>query len=190
MTAAAVTPWTLLHIAPPSHLVCTKELEDLLELVEEEDLFGRAGPGPATEEAVQYSYCGLGVLLDVLDDAVGQLLVVEADALGFMQRDERPDEELEVFLLEGYGEPVDDGTQDLQELPDAVVALGLVDEAVEYVGDGLADERPVGHELSVDPVEDGLEVVPLAGVLGVEELHELEAELLVNVFLGDLGVDL
>jgi hypothetical protein len=46
-----------------------------------------------------------------------------------------------------------------------VMPLGLVDESVEDVGDGLADEGPVAHELAVDAVQDRLEVVPLTGVL-------------------------
>jgi len=39
-------------------------------------------------------------------------------------------------------------------------------------------------------VEDGLEVVALAGVLAVEELDELEAEGLIRELLGHLGVHL
>jgi hypothetical protein len=39
-------------------------------------------------------------------------------------------------------------------------------------------------------VQDGLEVVALAGVFRVEELDELEAKRLVRKLLGDLGVHL
>jgi len=57
-------------------------------------------------------------------------------------------EELQVLLLQGHGEPVDDAPQNLQQLPDPVVALRLVHEAVEHVGNRLADETAVAHELA------------------------------------------
>ena len=43
---------------------------------------------------------------------------------------------------------VNDGTKDFEQLGDAVVPLGFVDETVEDVVDRLADERTVGHELA------------------------------------------
>ena len=54
----------------------------------------------------------------------------------------------------------------------------LVDELVEDAVDGLADEGAVRHELAIDAVEDGLEVVALARVLGVEEIEQLGEEVL------------
>ena len=65
-----------------------------------------------------------------------------------MQRDEGALEELEVLLLERHREAVDDATQDLQELADAVVPLRLVHKAIEHVADGLPDEGAVRHELA------------------------------------------
>jgi len=65
-----------------------------------------------------------------------------------VQRNERALEELQVLLLQGHGEPVDDAPQNLQQLPDPVVALRLVHEAVEHVGYRLADEAAVAHELA------------------------------------------
>ena len=89
--------------------------------------------------------------------------------------------------------------------------LCLVDEAVEDVSDGLAHKGPQRHELAcrgiqgcskrtkdraappprtVDAVEDGLEVVPLAGVLRVENFDELGAERRVDEALRGLGLHL
>ena len=45
----------------------------------------------------------------------------------------------------------------------------------------LADVGPESEEFAVDPVERRLEEVPLARVLGVEEVQQVEDELLVDV---------
>ena len=81
-------------------------------------------------------------------------------------------EELAVLCLDGDAEAVDDGAEDLQEFADAVERDLLVDEAVELVRDGCADERTAGPVARVDAVEDGLEGVALAVVFGVEEVDE------------------
>mmetsp|Transcript_13315 Transcript_13315/g.39612 ORF Transcript_13315/g.39612 Transcript_13315/m.39612 type:complete len:303 (+) Transcript_13315:741-1649(+) len=183
----------VLQALPPvalRELLAAHELEDLLELGQDQHLLGAAAPRPEPDDALQDGDGRVRVLLHVLHDAVAELLVVEAHALGLVQRDERALQEHEVLLLQRDCEAVDDGPQDLQQLADPVVALRLVDEAVEHVGDGLADEGAVRHELAVDAVQDGLEVVALARVLRVEELDEVQAEGLVHVALGHLGVDL
>ena len=53
----------------------------------------------------------------------------------------------------------------------------------------FANECPESEELSVDAVEDRLEEVPLAGILAVEELQELEDEFLVDDFLPDARLE-
>lgn len=93
-----------------------------------------------------------------------------------------------MLLLERQREAVDDAAQNLQQLRDAVVVLGLKDEAVEHIVDGLAHEGPVHHELAVHAVQDGLQVVALARVLAVKELQQLQHKVLVDVLLGHLGV--
>lgn len=57
------------------------------------------------------------VLLHVLHDAIAKLLVIERHTLRLVQRNESLLQEEEVLLLQGDGEPVDDRTQDLQQLP-------------------------------------------------------------------------
>ena len=69
-------------------------------------MLSAAAPGPALEEAGENGGCGVGVFLDVLNDAVGELLMVETHAFGFVQGDEGADQELQVFLLEGNSKPV------------------------------------------------------------------------------------
>ena len=177
-------------LADLSQLVRPEQLQNLLQLVEEKDLLPAAAPGPVLEEALEDGRRGVGILLDILDDAVGKLLVIQTDALGLVKGDERPNEELQVLLLQRDRKAVDDGAQNFKQLADAVVTFGLIDKAVEHVRDGPADEGPVRHELAVDSVENGLEIVPLPGILAVEQLHELEAEALIDILFGRLGIDL
>ena len=94
-----------------------------------------------------------------------------------------------MLLLERQREAVDDAAEDLEELGDAVVALGLVDEAVKCVVDLLADVGAEAEELAVDAVQDGLEEVALARVLAVEEVEQLHEELLVDGLLGGVGLE-
>ena len=67
-------------------LVRSQQLQDLLQLIKEEDLLRTATPRPAPEEARQDTYCCVGIFLDVLNDAIAELLVVQRHALGLMQR--------------------------------------------------------------------------------------------------------
>ncbi len=45
----------------------------------------------------------------------------------------------------------------------------------------LSDEGTVRHELAVDAVEDGLEVIALPGVLGIKQFQKASNEVRVNV---------
>jgi hypothetical protein len=149
------------------------DVEDLLDLVQVHDLLGRVDLWPVAEEAEQDLLGESRVLLEELDDAVGQLGVVEGERLGLVERDEDAGEERLVLLLERECKAVDDGAEDLEQLGDAVVALRLVDKLEENVVDRPPDEGPEIEELAVYPVERRLEEVALARVLAVKELEQL-----------------
>ena len=121
---------------------------------------------------------------------VGELLLEGVDVLGLVERDERLDQERLVLLLQRQRKAVDDRAQDLEQLRDAVVVVALVDEAVEGVVDGAPDEGAVRHELAVHPVQDRLEVVPLARILRVEQLQHRDDRGLIDVSLRHLRVDI
>mmetsp|Transcript_34091 Transcript_34091/g.96634 ORF Transcript_34091/g.96634 Transcript_34091/m.96634 type:complete len:367 (+) Transcript_34091:973-2073(+) len=114
--------------------------------------------------------------------------MIHCHTLGLVQWHQRAVQKVLMLLLQRQGKPVNNGTQNLQQLSDAVVTLRLVDEAVEDVVHRLADKRAVHHELAVYTVEDGLQVVALAGVLRVKQLQQPNHKVLVNVLAGDLGV--
>ena len=119
-----------------------------------------------------------------------------------MERHEDLEEEYLVLLFEREGEPVDDRSQDLQQLRHPVVPFSLVHEPVEDVVDLkrkgrliaiqvhnllalpshlLANVGPEPEEFPVDPVESRLQEVPLARVLRVEQIEQVQDELLVDV---------
>lgn len=91
-----------------------------------------------------------------------------------MEGDQSSGQEGLVLLLQGEGEPVDDGPQDLEELGDPVVPLRLVDELEEDVVDGSTDERSEVEELPVDSVEGGFEEVSFSRIFTVEEFQQLK----------------
>jgi len=145
----------------------------------------RAGLGPELEQPLDDLLREGGVLLQELHDAVGQLRVVQRQAAHFMQGNQHLDQELLVLRLQGQGEPVDNGAEDLEQLAHAVEVLRLVDEAQEEVVDLLADEGAQPEEFAVDAVQDRLEEVPLPRVLAVKQLQQLKYELLVDDLLAD-----
>mmetsp|Transcript_26440 Transcript_26440/g.55551 ORF Transcript_26440/g.55551 Transcript_26440/m.55551 type:complete len:418 (-) Transcript_26440:520-1773(-) len=165
-------------------------LQDLLDLVQEEHLLGRVRARPEVEDGLEDRVGKLGVLFDELRHAVGELLVVHAHEAHLVERQQGLEEELLVLVLERQRKAVDDRAKDLEEFGDAVMPLRLVDEAVEDVVDGLSDKGAVRHELAVDAVEDGLEVVAFARVLRVEEVQQLHQKLRVDVLLDHLRVSL
>ena len=54
--------------------------------------------------------------------------------------------------------------------------MGVGVKPVEDVVDLSADVGPEAQELAVDPMQDGLEEVPLPGIFTVEQLQELQGE--------------
>ena len=75
-----------------------------------------------------------------------------------------------MFVLERQSKAVDDAAKDLKKLSNAIVVLCLKDKAIEHIVDRFPDKRSVNHEFAVDSVQDGLEVVPLTGILRVKQL--------------------
>lgn len=110
--------------------------------------------------------------------------------MSLVKRNENTLQEELVFLLERYGETVDDRAEDLEELGNAVELLDLVDEAQEDVVDLLANEGAQTEELAIDAVKNGLEEVAFARVLAVEELEDRGDEPLVDVLLAGVGLEL
>ena len=149
-------------------------VEDLLDLAEEHDLLLRARLGPVLEQAADHLLRQRRVLLQELDDAVGQLGVVQRQALDLVQRKQDLDQKLLVLHLERQGKAVDDAAEDLQQLAHSVKVLRLVDEAQENVVDLLADEGPQTQKLAVDPVQDSLQEITLPRVLTVKQFQQLQ----------------
>lgn len=93
-----------------------------------------------------------------------------------------------MFLLQRECKAIDDAAEDFKQLCNSVVALRLKDEPIENVVDGLADKGAVDHELAIDAVEDGFQIVPFPRVLAVKQFQQLQDKVLVNMLFGNLSV--
>jgi len=80
---------------------------------------------------------------------------------------------LSLSLLISFTKAVDDRAQDLEELVDAVVPLGLVDVVEKDLAHRSPDKRTQAQKLAVDPVQRRLEIVSFSGVLHVKQVQEL-----------------
>jgi hypothetical protein len=95
-----------------------------------------------------------------------------------------------VLLLEGKGKPVDYRTKNFKQLGNTVKSLSFIGKLEEDVVDGSSDKGSEVEKLSIDAMEGGLQEVSLAGVLRVEKLKKLENKAMVDVCLGDVGVEI
>jgi hypothetical protein len=151
------------------------DVQNLFDLVEEHDLLGRVDLGPIPQETHHDLFRQRSVFFQELDDTVGELRVVERQRFGLVQGDEDPGEESFVFLLERECEPVDDGTEYLEELSDSVVSLGFIDKLEKDIVDGSTDESSEVEEFPINPVEGRLEEIPFPRILAIEQLQQLQA---------------
>mmetsp|Transcript_10154 Transcript_10154/g.30487 ORF Transcript_10154/g.30487 Transcript_10154/m.30487 type:complete len:257 (-) Transcript_10154:1169-1939(-) len=165
-----------------------RDLQNLLQLTQEQHLFLAVDEGPEAQQCADDVVCQLRLLLHKLSHAVCQLLVVHCDALGLVQRHQCPRQKALVFFLERQSKAIDDGAQNLKELSDAIVSLRLEYEPVKHIVDRLPDEGPVHHELAIDAMKHGLQVVTFPGVLAVKELENFHHKHLIHVLFGGLGI--
>lgn len=115
--------------------------------------------------------------------------MVHAQTLDLVQWYQYPGQECLVLLLQRKGEAVDDGAENLEEFGNSIETLRLVGELEEDVVDGAADKGPQVEKLAIDAMEGRLEEIPLPGILRVEQLEQREDEAVVDVRLGDVGVE-
>jgi hypothetical protein len=110
-----------------------KQLQYLFELIHDKHLFGRGRPGPIPDEAVQDWDSCIRVLLNKLDHAIGQLLMIQRNTFGNMKWDQCALEKLEMLSFQGDCKAVDDRSQNFQKLTNTVMPFSLINETVEYI---------------------------------------------------------
>lgn len=91
--------------------------------------------------------------------------MVHAEALDLVQRNKHSGEKELVLLLQWQCEPVDDGTENLEEFGNAIEPLGLVDKLEEDVVDGAPNVGSKVQKFPVDAVKRSLEEVAFSGIL-------------------------
>jgi hypothetical protein len=99
--------------------------------------------------------------------------MVHTQTLDFMQWNQDSGEEQLMFFLERQRETIDDRSQDLKKLSDAIESLCFIDELEEHIVDGPSNVRAQIQEFSVYPMERGLKEIALTGILGVEKFKKL-----------------
>lgn len=166
------------------------DLENVFNLIEEHNLFGTVDFGPVTQQTENHLFCQGSILLEELNNAVRKLRVVHAQALDFVEGNQHPGKEQLVLLLQGQSKAVDDGTENFQQLRDAVKALRLVGELEKHIVDRAANKGSEVEEFAVDTVEGGLQKVALPRVLRIKQLEKLEHKAVINVCLGDVCVEI
>jgi len=72
-------------------------------------------------------------------------------------------EEDDMLFSEGDGKPTDDAGQDIEEFGCSVEFVCFVDQSVETIVDGLSDHLSPGNKLSIESMEDVLEVLSFSG---------------------------
>mmetsp|Transcript_30544 Transcript_30544/g.73209 ORF Transcript_30544/g.73209 Transcript_30544/m.73209 type:complete len:292 (-) Transcript_30544:350-1225(-) len=165
-----------------------RQLQDLFDLVEEQHLLGSVGGRPQPQRPVENHGRQPRVFLRILCHAIGQLLVKAVQSSHLVQRNQGLFQHDLMLLLHREREPIDDTAQNFEQLGNSVVCVTLVNDLEEEILDGLADEGPQGHELAVNSVKDGLQIVTLSWILRIEEIQELEHEGVVNEPFRDLRV--
>lgn len=86
-------------------LLWANQLQHLLQLVQHQHLLARRGPGPVPNDALNDRDARVHVLLHILGHAVGQLLVVQADALWSVQGQQGTAQEDDMLLLQRESKP-------------------------------------------------------------------------------------
>lgn len=114
------------------------------------------GLWPELEEGHDDWLCQTGVLFEELNNAVGQLWVVDRQGLDFMQRQQHLEQKHFVLLFKRQSKAVDNAAKYLEQLSDAVVVLRLVDELVENVVDLFSNVCSQAQEFAVNPVQSRL----------------------------------
>lgn len=166
------------------------DVQDFFDLVQEHDFLWRIDLGPVLEQS-QHNFFREGwVFLKKLDDTVGQLRMVKRESLDFMKRDKDASQKRLVFLFERQCETIDDRAQNLQELCDSIVALGLIDEMVKDIAYRSADERAEIEKFAIYAVKRRLEEIALSWILGVKELEKTEHEWLIDVPFCEICVEI
>lgn len=95
-----------------------------------------------------------------------------------------------VFFLQWKSKPIYDGSQDLQQLSDAVVPFRFIDKVEENVVDRASYGSPKIEKLSIDSVEGGLEEIAFSWILRIEEFQEVQNEELIDVAFGNVRVEI
>lgn len=116
--------------------------------------------------------------------------MIHAETLGLVQGQQHPCQEDLVLFLQWESESVDDGAKNLKQLGNAIEAFGFIGELEKDVVDGSSNEGAQVEEFSINAMEGRLQKVSFARILRVEQLQKLQNEAVVDIGLGNVGVEI
>jgi hypothetical protein len=96
---------------------------------------------------------------------------------------------LQELLLKGKCKSIYGTSEDFQEFANTIVTFRLIDKSVEDVGNGPTNKGTATREFSVDAMQNGLEIIALWRILAIKDFDQLQAKLLIDIFLGSHGID-
>lgn len=99
--------------------------------------------------------------------------MIHAEALDLVKWKQHTSQEQLVLLLQREREAVDNGTQDFQQLGNAIEALRFVCELEEDIVDRSPNIRPEIQELAVNAVQRCFEEIALPRVLRIKQFQKL-----------------
>jgi hypothetical protein len=115
-------------------------IQNLLDFVEEHDLFGRVDFGPVLEQAKNNFFRKCRILFEELHNTVCQLRMVKSERFDLVKGYERASKECLMFFFQWQRETIDDGSENFKQFCNAIVSFGVVNELEEDVCDRSSDE--------------------------------------------------
>eukprot|EP01018_Ginkgo_biloba_P025825 Gb_29611 [translate_table: standard] len=101
---------------------------------------------------------------------MGKLLMIHSHTLRFMKRNQSSNKKKLMFLLQRQRKPIDDTTQNLQQLCYSIVLFSLEYKTIKNVIDCFSNEWPVHHEFPINAMQYCFQIFPLSWIFGVKEI--------------------
>ena len=99
--------------------------------------------------------------------------MVHAKTLDLVQWNQDPRQEKFVLFLKRQCKPIDNGSQDFQQLRDSIKPLSLIGELEENIVDRSADVWSQVQKFAINPMQGSLEEIAFPGIFGVEQFQQL-----------------
>ena len=94
--------------------------------------------------------------------------MIHGDTLWFVQWDKRPDQKLQMLLLQRNCKSINDTSQNLQQFANTIMSLRLIYESVEDIGYRTSNKLSMRHEFTINTMKDSFQIVSFTWILTIE----------------------